>query len=170
MKSVNKYPVITEMEGMVLALIGRDGALTAYEIKEKFRTSPSRFWSGSAGAVYPLVKRLEQRQILASEDISETRRPRRVFSLTKAGKDLMVSWILDVERAIDPGYDPLRSRLMFISQVPSKERDEFLANIGELITRTDAPPDATPQVNSLHKFWVAARKSWFLKFVKSVRH
>ena len=97
---------LTEMEGLVLALLHRDGPLTAYEIKEVFRKSPSAFWSGSAGAVYPLVKRLEKRDILSSTDVSETRRPRREFTLTERGEQLMLAWLSDVERAVDPGYDP----------------------------------------------------------------
>ena len=169
MKSTDEGTTITEMEGMVLAIIGRDGALTAYEIKENFRTSPSGFWSGSAGAVYPLVKRLEQRRILVSKDISETRRPRRVFSLTKLGRDLMASWIVDVERAVDPGYDPLRSRLMFISLVTTKERDDFLTALSDRISQTEAPPNSAPQVRSLHALWVLARETWFREFVRVLR-
>ena len=170
MKSMNANPEITEMEGLVLSLICRDGALTAYEIKENFRASPSRYWSGSAGAIYPLVKRLEQRRILTSKDISETKRPRRVFSLTPLGSDLMMQWLSDVDRALDPGYDPLRSRLMFISILPTRDRDKFLSAVNDRIEATEAPSGSTSQVQKLHDLWVTARAQWLRAFTSFIQN
>ncbi|WP_412546177.1 PadR family transcriptional regulator [Maricaulis sp. MIT060901] len=155
----------TEMEGMVLALLHRDGPLTAYEIKEVFRGSPSSFWSGSAGAVYPLVKRLEGRGILSSKDVSETKRPRREFSLTDHGRDLMRSWLMDVDRAIDMGYDPLRTRMQFVGMLEDADRETLFASISERIP-TPIPPAPGVGTSDLHRLWLQARLDWFNSFRK----
>ncbi len=162
---VNPKPVdqLTEMEGLVLALLHRDGPLTAYEIKEAFRKSPSAFWSGSAGAVYPLVKRLEKRDILSSTDISETRRPRREFTLTERGEQLMLAWLSDVERAVDPGYDPLRTRMQFAGMLEDQQREALFDAIAD---RIPSPASPAPGVGTedLHRLWLEARRDWFSRF------
>ena len=156
---------LTELEGLVLALLHRDGVMTAYEIKESFRRSPSAFWSGSAGAVYPLVKRLEERGILSSRDVSETRRPRRVFELTDLGRELMKSWLTDVERASDPGYDPLRTRMQFMAMLDERDRSAFFDAVGKQIPNVEKPAPGEG-VEALHKIWVDARIRWFRNFRK----
>jgi len=155
----------TEMEGMVLALLYRDGPLTAYQIKEVFRGSPSSFWSGSAGAVYPLVKRLETRGILSSEDVSETKRPRREFVLTDHGRALTRAWLMDVDRAIDMGYDPLRTRMQFAGMLEDEDRETLFAAISERIP-SPVPPAPGVRTQDLHRLWLQARLDWFDKFRK----
>jgi DNA-binding PadR family transcriptional regulator len=49
---------LTDLEGAVLADVATRGTATSYAVAQTFSQSPSEYWSGSAGAVYPLVKRL----------------------------------------------------------------------------------------------------------------
>ena len=55
----------SELEGAVLGVIWQEGPCTAYTIRKQFVASPSPQWSGSAGAIYPLVRRLEKKRLLA---------------------------------------------------------------------------------------------------------
>src|SRR6476659_7226575 len=55
---------LTELEQCVLGVIWRDGPMTAYEIAALFTKSLSPYWSGSAGAIYPVVQRLRKRGLV----------------------------------------------------------------------------------------------------------
>lgn len=157
---------LTEMEGMVLAQIAREGALTAYEVKEAFRLSPSQFWSGSAGAVYPLMKRMQDRGYVKSKDVSQNKRPRREFSLTAAGKKAMQGWLSDSKRAIDPGYDPLRSRLLFIQLLPENRQRQFLEQVQQQMATIPAPQKAGEIAEKLHGLWLDSRRKWLDRFIR----
>ncbi len=52
---------LSELEAVVLGLVWSDGPCTAYAVRRTVQASLSAQWSGSAGAVYPAVARLEQR-------------------------------------------------------------------------------------------------------------
>ena len=50
---------LSELEAVVLGLVWSDGPCTAYAVRRTVQASLSAQWSGSAGAVYPAVARLE---------------------------------------------------------------------------------------------------------------
>lgn len=164
MKLESSTAVLTELEGAVLAIIAERGPMTAYALKEVFRNSPSSFWSGSAGAVYPLVKRLEERGYLTSEETSASRRPKREFGISLAGRTVMLAWIANVEQATNPGYDPLRTRAQFSHMLEPEQRDEFFDAVEEKMMDAPAPPDAPDRVRRLHDHWLRARSTWFRAF------
>ena len=64
----------TELEAAVLGVIWQQGPCTAYAIRREFQTSDSPRWSGSAGATYPLLRRLEKLELIKS---TENRRGKR---------------------------------------------------------------------------------------------
>jgi DNA-binding PadR family transcriptional regulator len=169
MKLESLNDALTELEGAVLATIKRSGALTAYAVKEVFARSPSHFWSGSAGAVYPLLKRLEARGLVDSKDVSQTRRPKREFAVSAKGDFALLTWLTDVERAINVGYDPLRTRLQFSDLVPEKQLNAFLDEVESQVSDAPPPSPATPLVRSLHGFWVEARRDWLKRFSDSLK-
>ncbi len=150
---------LTELEGATLALIGRETSLTAYEIKEWYRRSPSSYWSGSAGAVYPLMKRLEAADLVRSSEESTSRRPRRVFRLTSDGEAALQVWLLDSDRASDAGHDPLRTRLAFMAQMPPDRAKAFLNEVLTHYTAMAAPSEAPGTVDLLES-WLDARRAW----------
>ncbi len=145
---------LTELEGSALAIIARNGACTAYAIKETFRKSPSSFWSGSAGAVYPLVKRLEARGLITSQADENDGRARREFTITTEGEAVLADWLTDVERAANPGYDPLRTRLFFAELMPEGVLDGFLTEVDAKMRANGTPPDMELRhVPSVHWIW-----------------
>jgi DNA-binding PadR family transcriptional regulator len=164
MKLESSNDTLTELEGAVLAIIKRAGTMTAYAVKEVFGQSSSHFWSGSAGAVYPLLERLEARGFVVSEDVSKTRRPKREFTVSAKGALALVTWLTDVERAINVGYDPLRTRLQFCELVPSKKLTIFLEQVENQVDLVPPPASANPLVRSLHTYWIEARHSWLIRF------
>lgn len=159
MKNESSPPALTELEGGALGVIQRLGAGTAYQVKEWFARSPSSYWSGSAGAVYPLMQRLEERGILASEDVSQTKRPKRQYTLTAAGKAALKAWILDAGQASDAGYDPLRTRLAFLVLVNRSEARALLDH-AETQTREMRSPSDDGHVMAIHESWRSMRLAW----------
>lgn len=151
---------VTELEGMALSMVCERGSMSAYDIKNALETSPSSFWSGSAGAVYPLTKRLEERGFLYSVEEGTGNRPRKVFRLTDAGLKVMQAWVLDVEKATDSGYDPLQSRLVFMYLMPEDKKEAFLDSVEARLHQRKLPKSAPTFIKRLHKSWVSARKSW----------
>ena len=166
MKLESSNATLTELEGAVLATIAERGPMTAYGLKEIFRRSPSGFWSGSAGAVYPLVKRLEARGLLTSAETSASKRPKREFAISTEGQRLMRAWIADVAQATNLGYDPLRTRAQFSHLLDQDQRDIFFDAVEDGISDAPAPPGASDSVSRLHAHWLKARASWFKAFRK----
>jgi len=149
---------LTELEGAALAIITRRGPCTAYVVKEAFRTSPSEFWSGSAGAVYPLMKRLEGRKLIVSKADKSDGRSRREFSTTKAGEAALREWLTDAARASSLGFDPLRTRLFFSDLLPEGVLGKFMSDVQkQMEAETEPPADDLPHAQSLHNTWTTLR-------------
>jgi DNA-binding PadR family transcriptional regulator len=161
---------LTELEGAALGTVIRDGPCTSYAVKELFRASPSEFWSGSAGAIYPLMKRLEQRGLVASERGSTGRRGHRTYRATPKGRRAFARWMTDAERAAAMGFDPLRTRLVFVDRLSARARAEFCAAVGAALDEVPAPsPSDDMHFQRLHRIWSAARRRAFEKVIAGLK-
>jgi len=113
---------LTELEGAILGVLRRDPSCTAYRIRQIFLASRSAEWSGSAGAVYPALKRMRTDGLIA-ERPEQDERGTRTYRLTAAGTRAHDQWLCDVDRAIGPGIDPFRTRAALWSILsPAKRR------------------------------------------------
>ena len=119
---------LSEMEACVLALIWSNGPSTPYALRQVFLKSPSPQWSGSAGAIYPLVKRLERGKLIRSSAHSTGRREGKLFVLTAAGSRAVEKWlepsVPDWVAGVPP--DPLRTRIRFLGLLPLEKQKELL--------------------------------------------
>jgi DNA-binding PadR family transcriptional regulator len=158
---------LTDFEGAVLAQIGHGGPITGYAVAKLFAASSSEFWSGSAGAVYPLIKRLAARQLLASTDAQDGKRARTDYELTREGRKALKAWLLDARRASDLGFDPLRTRLVHMDLCSTSERQRFMQEALAQLVAAAQTPAATddPRVNALHESVTRARLEWFKALV-----
>jgi DNA-binding PadR family transcriptional regulator len=67
---------------------------TGYSLRKVFETTPMGHYSSSPGAIYPALKRLEERFLASSEIDNTTRlRPKQVYAPTKAGVDVLREWV-----------------------------------------------------------------------------
>jgi DNA-binding PadR family transcriptional regulator len=162
MSEKTKERSLTELEGAALGVVLRDGPCTSYAVKELFRASPSDFWSGSAGAIYPLMKRLEKRGLVASEAGSTGRRSRRDYRITALGRRAFERWLTDAQRAAGMGFDPLRTRLVFFDQLSPEARSAFRDDVvAAMEALPPPPPGSAAGLESLHTAWNAARLEAF---------
>ena len=119
---------LTDLEQAALGVVWRDGPCTPYQVRKQFLESPTPSWSGSAGTIYPLVRRLERLGLLASRDAERDRRGTRLYRVTAAGRRALKRWLAPPlpAAAIGPGVDPVRTRLLFLGLLSPSERREFL--------------------------------------------
>ena len=122
---------LTELEHVALAVIWRDGPCTPYHVRKQFLDSPTPRWSGSAGALYPLVRRIEEEGLVSSRAAGDDGRGSRHYRITAAGRRALVRWLRPPleSGAIGPLEDPIRTRLLFVGLLSDLERSRFLAGV-----------------------------------------
>ena len=124
---------LTELEGAILSEIHHRGDQTAFQVRRSFALSPSLEWKGSAGAVYPAIKRLERDGLISAIAKQGDGRATRILSLTQAGRDAMMGWACDPERAVSTGIDPFRMRAGIWDGLEVRERRRVLTVVRESV-------------------------------------
>ena len=119
---------LSELEGCVLGHLEKHGGSTAYAVRQSFLHSPSSHWSGSAGAVYPALARLETRGLVKSVGAAQGGRQAWRYSLTPVGRRRFFAWLeppfLPEVLSVPP--DPLRTRMSFLDLLSPARRAEFV--------------------------------------------
>jgi DNA-binding PadR family transcriptional regulator len=128
-RSPRRESTPSELECFVLGLIWRHGPSSPYTIRRLLQDSPSTQWSGSAGSIYPLMRRLEHRGQLRSEPAATGDRPAREYVITEAGIEAMRAWIGPPlpDYAVTVAHDPLRSRIRFLDLLQPAEQRAWIA-------------------------------------------
>ena len=119
---------LTELEGAVLSEIHHRHHDTAFQVRRAFQTSPSIEWSGSAGAVYPAIRRLADAALIETTPIPTGRKGTRL-SLSPQGIAALEAWICDPVRATSVGVDPFRLRAGLWATLDPMVRAEALQRL-----------------------------------------
>ena len=119
---------MSELEGVVLGIVNAQQPCTAYAVRKEIASSPSSHWSASAGAIYPLLRRLEAGGLLSVQADPEDGRGRRLITLTRAGRRALREWMLEVGQPDVAANltDALRSRAFFLAALRPAERRRFV--------------------------------------------
>ncbi|MFN6934952.1 MAG: helix-turn-helix transcriptional regulator [Tsuneonella sp.] len=125
---------LTELEGAILSEIHHRGAGTAFKVRKAFQSSPSLEWSGSAGAVYPAIRRLTDHGLIAAQTEVSGRRTS-TLTLTTTGVERLNAWICNAERAAGLGLDPFRLRSGLWDHLPLPQRLAGLEALSSELTR-----------------------------------
>jgi len=129
---------LTDLEAVTIAYIVRRAPCTPYEVRCSFEKSTTTRFSGSAGSIYPLIKRLNDRGLLAVADTQSDGRGTRRYSATKKGRQKVQDWITGLNDPTMIGmYDPIRSRLMNLSLLPKAAQIQWLEQVIELLKRQE---------------------------------
>jgi PadR family transcriptional regulator, regulatory protein AphA len=104
---------------VVLGLL-RFGPRSGYDIKTVVDRSTRFFWAASYGQIYPELRRLEHEGLIEGEDVPRGGRGRRVYKLTKAGRDALVEWLLGSDLTIEYRDESLL-RLFFADALPREQ-------------------------------------------------
>jgi DNA-binding PadR family transcriptional regulator len=91
--------------------------------------SPSSHWSGSAGAIYPLLARFEGRGFVTSRKSMRGDRAGWLYALKAAGRKRFLEWIGPplADEVVTIAADPLRTRVHYLSALPARRRAAFLS-------------------------------------------
>ncbi|MBT8484525.1 MAG: PadR family transcriptional regulator, partial [Phycisphaerae bacterium] len=118
---------LSDLESVILGCVAVSGPATAYAVRRMFLDSPSARFSGSAGAIYPALRRLEQRRLVRSAATPTGARPARAYSITPAGRRELRAW-LQTPLTPEAGFadDPLRTRMLFLSALSPAARRTWL--------------------------------------------
>ena len=147
---------LTELEGAVLSEIHHRRNTTAFQVRRAFQTSPSIEWSGSAGAVYPAIRRLEAAGLILTTPIT-TGRKGNALALTPGGVAALETWICDPTRATSVGLDPFRLRAGLWATLPPQTRDAALAalkaSVDQELKRLRAALDGLDSVERARSEW-----------------
>jgi len=119
---------LSELESAALGHVWKHGPCTAHAVRTLFQGSPSSYWSASAGAIYPLLSRLEKRGLVSAREEARGSRKRRLLTVTERGRRALEGWLTS---GVDPSiaaavFDAVRTRVFFLGAVPAGERRRFL--------------------------------------------
>ena len=132
---------LSELEGAVLGLLWSDGPLTAYVIRSRFLKSRSSHFSGSAGAIYPLVGRIAAAGLVTLEATSRGKRASKLYRINGAGRRALRAWLTPVEdwmAAVE--FDPIRSRVHFLGALPAAQRTRFFREAAKQLAGAGEDP------------------------------
>jgi PadR family transcriptional regulator AphA len=83
---------LTPVSYLLLGLVERAGAATAYMLEQKVAESVGYFWSFSHSQIYSEAAELAAAGLLAQEQ-EETGRRRRSYTMTAAGREALRAWL-----------------------------------------------------------------------------
>jgi PadR family transcriptional regulator AphA len=150
---------------VVLGLLSL-GPRSGYDIKTVVDRSTRFFWAASYGQIYPELRRLEDEGLIEGEDAPRGERGRRVYKLTKAGREALVEWLLGPTVTIEYRDESLL-RLFFADALPHEQallllegrkrgHEEYL----ETLRAIDARPGEDPPFVDLVLRWGIAFNEW----------
>lgn len=127
---------LTDLEAVTIAYILRRAPCTPYAVRCAFEKSTTTRFSSSAGSIYPLIRRLHQRGLLAVTENASDGRGSKWYSVTSAGRREVRKWITGLHDPTLIGiYDPIRSRLLNLSLLPKAAQTKWLERMIELVER-----------------------------------
>jgi DNA-binding PadR family transcriptional regulator len=74
---------------------------SGYDVKQFVDNSARYFWAASYGRIYPELKKLAKEGLIEGADGATGGRPRTVYSLTKAGKEVLGAWYREVPETLE---------------------------------------------------------------------
>jgi DNA-binding PadR family transcriptional regulator len=102
---------LTDHEGTFLSLVLRIQPATAYQVTKIYEDSPVSNFNTSKGKIYPLIRRLAERGLLAKTPIAGDGRGAEELSCTAEGKKAVREWARQVRPTHLLLDDPLRTKV-----------------------------------------------------------
>lgn len=134
----------------MLGLVWQLGPVSAYDVRTQMRRSPSTQWSGSAGAIYPLIRRLARLKLLAARREQVGQRARVRYRITGAGLRVLRAWVGPPisKEAVTVSYDPLRSRARFLRVLTEDQKRSWLKAANEALEEVERRVTEWEKVNA----------------------
>ena len=146
---------ITALDYALLGLL-HQSPQSGYDLRRVFETTAIGDYSGSPGAIYPALRRLEQQGLVMGQiDTTTALRPKKIFRPTTAGRKALRDWLVrEIQREdVKHRLDELMLRFAFHGVQNSRKAtlhflESFLREVegylGELIHQREELPDELP--------------------------
>jgi DNA-binding PadR family transcriptional regulator len=122
---------MTELDLTILAIIARDGPLSAYDVRKVFAQSLTSTWSSSTGSIYPSIRRLQNAGHVAAT-AAKGARARKALRVTKSGRSAVDAWLADITpETAGPTPNPIRTRMYFVGIVDGAKRSAVIRQAKE---------------------------------------
>jgi PadR family transcriptional regulator, regulatory protein AphA len=105
-------PRLSETSYIVLGLIEKIGPATPYDLKRMAQISTFNFWAVPHTQLYTECGRLAGEGLL-SERREQSGRRRRIYSLTKRGREALALWLTEPTEELEEVRDPATLKLFF---------------------------------------------------------
>jgi DNA-binding PadR family transcriptional regulator len=155
---------LTLLEYALLGLLHQTPQ-SGYALRKLFATTPLAHFSDSPGSIYPALRRLQARKLIAGTvEREHVLRPRQTFRLTDAGRTALKAWAGApvTEDDVIYGSDSLMLRFSFVDQVLGAEAARaFLVSLEAAVAA---------HLPSLQKFYDGAKESMPLSGRLALKH
>lgn len=79
---------------ILATLVGRDRALSGYDLAKEFNSSVGFYWKTTHQQIYRELARLERDSLVTSEIVKQKDRPnKKLYFITNKGRKVLVEWI-----------------------------------------------------------------------------
>lgn len=112
--------------------------MSGYELKRFFQTSPAGVYQPSGGALYPALRRLEQRGLLRAREAASGGRSRRVYRATPAARLATRHWVSEPVNPASVAQDLGLHLMRFVLMERILERSEVKAFLESLCDALEA--------------------------------
>jgi DNA-binding PadR family transcriptional regulator len=121
-------PQLTDDEATFLALLARAEPATAYQLSRIYEDSPVSNFGTSKGKIYPLVRRLKERELIRGKPVSGDKRGSETLWCTAKGRAAIRSWIKQIRPTHLLVEDPLRTMVQSFNLLDKDEQLEWVRN------------------------------------------
>ena len=114
---------LSGLDILVLSMIKNTEEISGYDIIQELNDKFKGMWTASAGTIYPLLTRLEEKNLITSQEISEGKRQKKVYKITEKGISILINFLDD---NLEPSISTLGDYIKTIikASMPSEETIE----------------------------------------------
>jgi DNA-binding PadR family transcriptional regulator len=170
---------LTDHEGTFLSLVLRIQPATAYQVTKIYEDSPVSNFNTSKGKIYPLIRRLAERGLLAKQPIAGDGRGAEELSCTAEGRKAVREWARQVRPTHLLLDDPLRTKVQSFGLLSRDEQIQWIVQVKEQLHAKLAELEAyrqevdVPFKDFLHDNAVSsirARMDWLDRMLFGIMH
>jgi DNA-binding PadR family transcriptional regulator len=114
---------LSGLDILVLSMIKNTEEISGYDIIQELNDKFKGMWTASAGTIYPLLTRLEEKNFITSQEVSEGKRQKKIYKITERGISVLINVLEDnLEPSISTLGDYIKT--IFKASMPSEETIE----------------------------------------------
>jgi DNA-binding PadR family transcriptional regulator len=128
-------PIKASLELALLGLIAESRAVSGYDLVKTFDASMAHYWHALHGQIYPTLDRMRAAGFIDSRDVIQRGRPnKRLYSITAAGRAMLLKWLLSPAEPFKIKHAPLL-RTRFLGHLGAQKAGEKLLEDRELCAK-----------------------------------